>query len=644
MAQTHKHDIRDMVKRHLEKIRLEGATTGEEDFVVLDPEFIKGRDIAGFGTLVIGECEVTGKRKLTYRVGPKHYVTERKPMKTNIPDLEGWIDSYKDGKKPSNLADLIPDKIEASVGEEHMKSLSTQNHFEKWFLARTPKVIMVDPAEGSLWRAVQIGQTDVQILMTAGDEQWGKDLISKFAPEFRKVHRTVSLTKTITSDSPVYHGTNGLKSWVKSSRSFALEPNPFSKDRREEQLIVKMETNGIKMHYTRKREGKVYEFKDKPSHFRVDPLSLFKSIAVRGDAFFFCSTFDPANWGISSTTTRPLSMANVYHLEEWKQGNAKWVEIEGQEYQIATRGKRKVVMDVKVNATYLSKYHLLQQLEGYDPPQLVKGPGKWTVHPYSSVPYMTSIVRYGQSYVCEDYGMYNKECPEDVVPSQMKALQFRVGDMSGTLISPLEKIGSVFPVSAWERQGDPRRYVIPDRSNSYYFSGKQALLQWLFLIVHNETGSMSSVIDYESEQTTYAPVSAHDEDQQLAQVHWRDALLEMITLSPTPQQVERAFPDVPKSQWMDVLLRSQVVIDQDRFVPGDKEYDEIDTEGTGLMSLVSQLHLKRELMDLQCTFPDEEDANIDSRMKDAEFWGFKCQVVESDDEGVTRIFRQERKD
>jgi len=285
MANRRETEFTKKVNEHLIEVAEKGAAVGDKQFVRFPLAMQKEYDIAPFGTVSYELNKRTLEIEEIYVAGPPEYKTKEKPMNYGIPDLNSWLDDYKAGREPPNLANFVPDKIDAHLDRpQSLPSLTTQSYFESWFFSKCKSIIMIDPSTGSVYRACE-ESCHVRIFLTSSERLWKTQLQKTFCKEIRD--EKVSFALDLETEGYVYHGSNGFKENYVTPRSFCLEPNPYSLDMRYGQIVIKSEPDHIYMNYERKDQIREYCFVHRPKFYRVDHLTLYLSTSVKGDSFFF---------------------------------------------------------------------------------------------------------------------------------------------------------------------------------------------------------------------------------------------------------------------------------------------------------------------------------------------------------------------
>jgi len=635
MANRRQQEFTKKVNEHLIELAETGAAVGAKQFVRFPKAMQLQYDIAPFGTL---SCEVnfqTGEMEDVYVAGPPEYRTDEKPMTYGIPDLNSWLEDYKAGRDPASLASFVPATIDAHLNRvESLPSLTTQSYFESWIFGKMEQVVMIDPATGSIWRSLK-EECHVKIYLTSTELKWRKEIEKIFASQIREGQ--VSFLDSLSTDDFVYHGSNGFKDFCINARSFCLEPNPYSFDMRKGQLAVKREAEGVRVNYERKGQIREFFFRHRPTYYRVDPLTLFNSTSVRGDSFFFSCTFDPSLCYIGTDQSAPTVLAIGFHLAAYPRG--QWKKIGLYDCQV----DEGVIYDIKTSGTYMSRYHKMEQICPPDMKvvQMLEGYGKVFVHPYAYSPRVTSFARYDNSWVMEDYCAYNTPCPEGVV-SSLPGVVFRVNDFGGNSQTPLESIGTYYPCPTFTKPGDPRRFFKPDGTLSYYFSSKRALVEWMCFIAHVEIGEVTPLveihqIDKKAPVPQYTPPETSDVGH-----NWTSDLISLATEGVRLDSLISQFPDQPKKTIMRHLLHTPTVLFKEGgvFTEEQEEYTSFDGDEEGLMGILCQAELKRELLSA-VSFEDLVTSDVSERIRDAKEWRFLLTSVETGEETVVRTFRKD---
>jgi len=637
MATRRQQDFTKKVNEHLIELAEKGAAVGDKQFVRFPKAMQIEYDIAPFGTLSYEKCKKTGELEEVYVAGPPEYRTDEKPMHYGIPDLNSWLEDYKSGREPASLASFVPDHIDAHLNSSSsLPSLTTQSFFESWFFSKVNQVIMVNPATGSIYRALEEKSCIVRIYLTFSEIDWKRPLEKRFSAQI-KSGRVVFIDRDEFGDDYVYHGSNGFRADCLCDRSFCLEPNPYSCDIRKGQISVKSEPDGIRMNYERKDQIREYFFVHRPDYFRVDPLTLFLNTAVRGDSFFFSSQFDPAICMIGTDQSIPTVLAMGCHLSSYPRG--QWQKIGSYECLVDSS----VLYDIKTSGTYISRYHKMKEIcpEGMTVVQMLEGYGRVFVHPYAYSPRVTSFSRYRDSWILEDYTAYNTPCPEECAPS-VNGIVFRVNDFEGSKQTPLEAIGTYYPCPTFVSGSDSRRYFRPDGSLSYYFSSKRSFVEWMCFIAHNEIGGVVPLIEIENKQKRvpvpeYTPPETAD-----VGLNWTSDLISLASDGVSLSSLLLQFRDQPVKTVMRHLLHTcSVLLDEDsRFYSEPYEYSFVDDDCEGLSGIVCQAELKRELLSA-ISFEDPIENDVSDRIHDALSWKFLVTSVETGEDTVVRTFRKD---
>jgi len=628
MAQWQRDTIATKIAEHLEELEASGVTTGTEVFVRFTPEFQKEYGVAPVGTVHQYIDEETGKEVWHYKAGPIVYNTSEKPLDYDIPSLRSWIEKFKEGEDPGSLYDLIPDKINPKLGKTpEARSVGTQNVIEKWIFSRINKVTLVDPSTGTLWRACTSG-VHVNVVMTSTDEEWERQIRETFEREFAERRLRLEFGKKC-KESLVYHGSNGFKRQISTANSFCLEPNPFSVDLRKEQSIIELAEMGYNVTYDRKKTRRTYYFEDFPSHIRIDPVSLYDQMHVTGDSYFLAMHFDPRVWGLKVTGEDHTSLATVYSLERYPQTSER--EYKGWKWQV----HEGVVYDVNLQSTYMSKYQWMRRNkpEGLSLPKLVKGYGRWVIHPYASSPRRASFTQREGSWIIDDYRMYNRECPDDATLYDIKAAVFVPGDFTGAVVTPLEQYGTWHPVDTFVRQGDPRFYVKLQKKG-YYFSSVSVMQSWVLFILHHEQISIPSQINsilgigVEEVPVTNDFMEEGLDTCDRPKLQTYDRIFMHLTEGPrTESDMKILFSDRPWSDAKKLLFKMpgiNIMGDSYTIDPVVYDYDILDE---GLFGIGSQETLKRYLL-MGESFSDLIGRDVTDRLRDAKKWGYTPEVEE----------------
>lgn len=601
-------------------------------------------NIAPVGTVTVHEDARTGKSLVTYRAGPRTYEVSDLKMDYGIPTLQKWFEAYRDGEDPGNLADCVPDKINASVNKgTFVKSLSFVNYFENWLFSRLPSVTLVDPSSGSLWRCWE-KNCPVRVYMTASDNEWWEQIDRQFSPIYRD--RKLLLERVYELEGYVYHGTNGFKTTLLTAKDLCLEPNPFSSDlRKEEGVAIRREANGFRVHYYRKSKLREHVFVDLPSYYRIDPISLELFSQAYGDSFFFSSTFDPSIIGLRSLKRRYTSLATCYHYDEYP--SRRTITLGGYEVNMLDG----VLYDVKCHSTVLSRRHLLHKLAreyGYKVAPLKEGYGKWIAHPYAYDFACTSYARVGEVHVHEDYTMYNRPMPQGESVKGKNAVIFKPGDFTGRQLTPLESLGTIFDIPTLCVSGDPRRYpVIGDHTNGYVYGSIQSLLQNMLYIFFCEKKDVVPMIDFETEKLERKadPVTdVVDFTDDAPKQSFKDRVLDLVSQTPmTLDELQRVFPDLTEQRiWQTMWYCSEItakkVSDQVHYGVFDTEYEDVDMYSGGLAGVMCQAEVKARIIQGNLEFEDPEEFDVLNRIHDLALWGYVICRVQTDDGMIKREF------
>jgi len=652
MNQQTKDRINTTFSEHIETIKTEGATTGSEIFVRFPVSLQKKYHISPVGT-VTKELDEIGRIKMTYRAGPKYYESKGPQLHRGIPTLQEWYDKWRDGVDPGNIADLIPEEINAHMSSKTSSFLTTvRSYAESFMFTKMKKVVMVDPSYGALWRAHTHG-CHVSIISTSTEKKWAEEIHRYFMPHFKASRLMLDVIDEPEDDDMVYHGANGFKP-VKGGKAFCFEPNPYSKDLRNGHAIaIKRELSRFVMTYMLKDRLLTYYWEDLPNYYRVDPITLSIASQLRGDFYFLATRFQPAQIGFAWYKKRLTSLACCYYYDEFPQ--TKIVQL-GDYNVVADKG---MLYDVDVGATILSRRHLLYTLAekyGWKVAPLAAGYGKWVAHPYGNEFIKTSYVKKGEKIVCEDYTMYNEEPPQgERRYHEHSAVIFLPNDFTGRKVTPLEAFGTVHSIDTFTVGKDPRRYPYHQKyDKGYIFSSESMLKQCISFICHMEQRDVVQMIDYDKEREDPSPTILGNILEDDTPHHTgerrppsdRTTLAEFFSLLPkTRYQIEQEYKDRPwhvllGDMWQTPGLAVNVQADPLEWYisSGYEPYDDYDEESEGLMFCDNQLEIKRDMIGGKLTWRDKREADTSARVKDLAAWGWRVARTETTEETVSLTF------
>jgi hypothetical protein len=632
--------------------------TGEGQFVAFTSEMQQKYQIAPFGTMEIKP--VTGGQKTVYRAGPRHLAEHKSGIEVNVPSLQGFVEAFVANETCPSLVDLMPDEIDISIKGPKDKTVTIASYLESWLFKFRPTFVLIDPAQGSLWRALE-ADIGVYVLLTSKDSQWRTSLEREFQSAFaqkKQLFEFIDFSSEKLDEHIVYHGQNGLKDIV-TPMSVALEPNPYSVDMREQGLgVTAISSDVYKMVYQRKTRLVEYNFSKIPNHFRVDPLSLMASAKIKGDSFFLALNFDPEIFKVCQPVREMKALGDTIAYDMMP----PYV----QSGPLMVSEDHKYVYDVQLKATCASRRNFCSSLARAKGKQIapISDWGRFVAYPYSTRFHNVGIKKHGNILILESESMssecYKIENKEYYVASEHDGVAFVKNDFNGRPLTPFEKYGTVHPVPTYLAQSLKTRY--PDISGlgkeAIVFSSFNCLLENISLIGQFVCGDIASVIvtntkmpekpifdDMVDDDTdTKGFMSGDHENKSVRQrlVEW----YENDNSPKTLKEISAAYPWVQEREVVNILLYLPTFIpmeieDQIMWVDGM----DIDFEGDGecgsLGYHLNASSLKNSLVvSPDLSYIDQVSLDVSDRLKFIDLCGYELVSTKRSGEYVQRVFRR----
>lgn len=535
--------------------------------------------------------------------------------------------------------------------------------------------MLVDPATGTIWRALE-KRVNVYIAMSTVDKQWEKKLGKEFFKMFQAAHlqfKFISLDEIDGIDDALcYHGQNGLKSFGMAKYTLALEPNPYSRDLRENGLSVqKHMDHSYKLTYKRKERYVDYIFPKHSSHFRVDPTTLIASASIYGDSYFLATNFDPKMMQLK-VPRRELTVIGDFMsyvtLPPYVQ-NGDLIISEDDKY----------VYDVEGVMTCNSRRAFCAQIAAAKGKQLapLSIAGNFIAYPYSTKFHYVGLKDYNGTTIFESPDLSRAAiCVETekmgLLPSKFQGAAFWYNEFTGKAITPLEKYGTVHPVETFATKDGKTRHasIIPfyttgvGKRRVYVFGSESLLKENMSLLIHLCLGNLATVIaipEAVKPQQTFTTTTDFDVDEMgfLSGDNYnkscRQLMIEWFEEAPQAKslsEISARYPHVSRDEIHQILLQlpnacpldgggGQVVwsLSQDETF-GDQLAEE------GLAHYLQGTELKLDVVTGDLEFVDLEDSVVERQLQFLDRLGFEIalQIPLINLGKIRRLFRQKTTD
>lgn len=525
------------------------------------------------------------------------------------------------------------------------KGVVTASYLETWLFKHHRHFVIVDPAQGTLFRA--LGENcNVYVLMTTKEEKWEEQLYETFAEEFaaKKLQFEVVTKQEALAlpDVICYHGMNGFKSQMLLPISIALEPNAYSQDLRKSGLGLEAKgDNWYLMTYKRKERMVQYMFPKYSGHYRVDPMTLKLTMNLEGDSFFLATTFDPERLKVLNPSSQPCVVGDIMAYDIMP----PYVKDPLLGQMISEDAK--YVYDVQGVATCMSRREYTSSVATEKNKQIapLSLTGHYIASPYSTKFVKMGMTQYGEVTVVESPAMSAKAitAPEHLSefgkrPSQFKAVAFVLGYKEGAKLCPFEKFGTTCDVKTYVSANGQVRYsdIRPLLGKkSIVFSSFEVMREHLYFMAYWVLGDVAPFISSEMPalpKYDFQSVRIQDDGEEVDRPamstagfskDFRQRLVEWFesdTRYKTTQDIQKAYPEHSISEIEKTMLYhpefSPTVIftgEEDEVVWTFKENKKFPThneDGGGLSAYDTALFLKSAFMGGEHSFCDDEDEDV----------------------------------